>query len=184
MKRYALLKTLVPVMRDSLVVCNIGIPSQELFAIEDRDNHFYMLGSMGLCTSIALGLSLNTAKKVIALEGDGSMLMNLSTLATIGNRGPNNLFAVIIDNGSYGATGDQASYTSAATSLAGIARAAGCKRVIECNGDAAAEHLEGALNEGQSTLIIAKVESGNEPVPVVSLHPVVLRERFRACVSH
>ena len=95
MKRYALLKTLVPVMRDSLVVCNIGIPSQELFAIEDRDNHFYMLGSMGLCTSIALGLSLNTTKNVIALEGDGSMLMNLSTLATIGNRGPNNLFALL-----------------------------------------------------------------------------------------
>ena len=112
------------------------------------------------------------------------MLMNLSTLATIGNRGPNNLFAVIIDNGSYGSTGDQASYTSAATSLAGIARAAGCKRVIECNGDAAAKHLEEALNEGQSTLIVAKVESGNEPVPVVPLHPVVLRERFRACVSH
>ena len=88
MKRYALLQTLVPVIRDSLVVCNIGIPSQELFAIEDRDNHFYMLGSMGLCTSIALGLSLNTTKNVVALEGDGSMLMNLGTLATIGNRAP------------------------------------------------------------------------------------------------
>ena len=116
--------------------------------------------------------------------GDGSMLMNLGTLATIGNRGPNNLFPVIIDNGSYGSTGDQVSYTSAATSLAGIARAAGCERVIECNGEAAAGHLEGALNEDQSTLIIAKVESGNEPVPVVPLHPIVLRERFRACVSY
>ena len=112
------------------------------------------------------------------------MLMNLGTLATIGNRGPNNLFPVIIDNGSYGSTGDQVSYTSAATSLAGIARAAGCERVIECDGEAAAGHLEGALNEDQSTLIIAKVESGNEPVPVVPLHPIVLRERFRACVSY
>ena len=184
MKRYALLQTLVPVIRDSLVVCNIGIPSQELFAIEDRDNHFYMLGSMGLCTSIALGLSLNTTKNVVALEGDGRMLMILGTVATIGYRGPNNLFPVIIDNGSYGSTGDQVSYTSAATSLAGIARAAGCERVIECNGEAAAGHLEGALNEDQSTLIIAKVESGNEPVPVVPLHPIVLRERFRACVSY
>ena len=107
----------------------------------------------------------------------------LYPLRRIGNRGPNNLFPVIIDNGSYGSTGDQASYTSAATSLAGIARAAGCERVIECSGEAAAEHLEAALNEGQSTLIIAKVESGNEPVPVVPLHPVVLRERFRASVS-
>ena len=85
MKRYALLQTLVPVIRDSLVVCNIGIPSQELFAIEDRDNHFYMLGSMGLCTSIALGLSLNTTKNVVALEGDGSMSVSYThlTLPTI-----------------------------------------------------------------------------------------------------
>ena len=184
MNRYELIETLVPVLKDTLVVCNIGIPSQELFSICDRENHFYMLGSMGLCSSIGLGLALTTNKSVVALEGDGALLMNLGTLATIGNRGLNNLFAVIIDNGSYGSTGDQASYTSAATSLAGIARAAGCERVIECNGDAAAEHLEGALNEAQSTLIIAKVESGNEPVPVVPLHPVVLRERFRACVSH
>ena len=48
MNRYELMETLVPALKDTLVICNIGIPSQELFAISDRNNHFYMLGSMGL----------------------------------------------------------------------------------------------------------------------------------------
>ena len=183
MKRYALLKTLVPVLRESLVICNIGIPSQELYAIEDRPNHFYMLGSMGLCTSIALGLSLTTNKPVVALEGDGSMLMNLGTLATIGNRAPGNFSAVIIDNGSYGSTGDQPSYTADKTSLAGIALAAGCAEVVECTGKDTARHLSNALHSSDPTVIVAKVESGNETVPIVPLHPVVMRERFRAAVA-
>ena len=105
MNRYELLETLVPVLKDALVVCNIGIPSQELHEIVDRDNHFYMLGSMGLCSSIGLGLALTTSKRVVALEGDGSVLMNLGPLATIGNRAPDNLVLLIIHNGSYGSTG-------------------------------------------------------------------------------
>ena len=122
MNRYELIETLVPVLKDALVVCNIGIPSQELFSIRDRENHFYMLGSMGLCSSIGLGLALTTNKSVVALEGDGALLMNLGTLATIGNRAPDNLILLVIDNGSYGSTGDQATYTSEATSLADMAR--------------------------------------------------------------
>jgi sulfopyruvate decarboxylase subunit beta len=66
MNRYELIETLVPVLKDALVVCNIGIPSQELFSIRDRKNHFYMLGSMGLCSSIGLGLALTTNKSVVA----------------------------------------------------------------------------------------------------------------------
>ena len=67
MNRYELIETLVPVLKDALVVCNIGIPSQELFSIRDRENHFYMLGSLGLCSSIGLGLALTTIKSVVGL---------------------------------------------------------------------------------------------------------------------
>ena len=95
MNRYELIETVVPVLKDTLVVCNIGIPSQELFSICDRENHFYMLGSMGLCSSIGLGLALTTNKSVVALEGDGALLMNLGTLATIGNRAPDNLILLV-----------------------------------------------------------------------------------------
>ena len=183
MKRYELIETLVPVLKNALVVCNIGIPSQELFSIRDRDNHFYMLGSMGLCSSIGLGLALTTNKSVVALEGDGALLMNLGTLATIGNRAPDNLILLVIDNGSYGSTGDQATYTSEATSLADMARGGGCQSVIECPGKDTAGVLVDALGAKQSSVIISKVAPGNRPLPVVPLHPIVLRERFKKTIQ-
>ena len=183
MNRYELIETLVSVLKDALVVCNIGIPSQELFSIRDRENHFYMLGSMGLCSSIGLGLALTTNKSVVALEGDGALLMNLGTLATIGNRAPDNLILLVIDNGSYGSTGDQATYTSEATSLADMARGGGCQSVIECPGKDTAGVLVDALTAKQSSVIISKVVPGNRPLPVVPLHPIVLRERFKKAIQ-
>ena len=183
MNRYELIETLVPVLKDALVVCNIGIPSQELFSIRDRENHFYMLGSMGLCSSISLGLALTTNKSVVALEGDGALLMNLGTLATIGNRAPDNLILLVIDNGSYGSTGDQATYTSEATSLADMARGGGCQSVIECSGEDTAGVLVDALGARQASVIISKVAPGNRSVPVVPLHPIVLRERFKKAIQ-
>ena len=183
MNRYELIETLVPVLKDALVVCNIGIPSQELFSIRDRENHFYMLGSMGLCSSIGLGLALTTKKSVVALEGDGALLMNLGTLATIGNRAPDNLILLVIDNGSYGSTGDQATYTSEDTSLADMARGGGCQSVIECPGKDTAGVLADGLGAKQSSVIISKVVPGNRPLPVVPLHPIVLRERFKKAIQ-
>jgi len=182
MNRYELIKTLVPVFKDALVVCNIGIPSQELFSVCDRDNHFYMLGSMGLCSSIGLGLALTTDKPVVALEGDGAVLMNLGTLATIGNRAPANLTLLIIDNGSYGSTGDQATYTSGETSLAAVARGAGSQKVIECPGEETAGVLADCLTARRAAVIVSRVAAGNRPLPVVPLHPIVLRERFRQSI--
>ena len=182
MNRFELIESLVPVLEDTLVVCNIGIPSQELFAICDRENHFYMLGSMGLCSSIGLGLALTTNKSVVALEGDGAVLMNLGTLATIGNRDPDNLVLLVIDNGSYGSTGDQATYTSEATSLAVMARGGGCSNVIECSGETTAGVLADALSAKQASVIVSKVIPGNRPLPVVPIHPIVLRERFKKVI--
>ena len=83
MIRYELLKELLPVISDHLVVCNIGAPSQELFNLDDQPSNFYMLGSMGLASSIGLGLALSQPRPVIVIDGDGSVLTNLATLATI-----------------------------------------------------------------------------------------------------
>ncbi len=65
MNRFELLTLLQDNLQDNLVVCNIGLPSQELYKINDRHNYFYMLGSMGLASSIGLGLSLSIDKNVI-----------------------------------------------------------------------------------------------------------------------
>ena len=85
MNRFELLNLLQPTIENELVICNIGLPSQELYKINDRPNYFYMLGSMGLASSIGLGLSLSIDKNIISIDGDGSVLMNMNTLATIGN---------------------------------------------------------------------------------------------------
>ena len=102
MIRYEVLKTLLPVISDELVVCNIGSPSQELHALDDRATNFYMLGTMGLASSIGFGLALVQDKPVISIDGDGSVLTNLATLSTIANNPRDNFILLIIDNGSYG----------------------------------------------------------------------------------
>ena len=80
MNRSEILKSIIPVITDELVVCNIGLPSQELFMLDDQPSNFYMLGTMGLCSSIGLGLAMSQPSKVVAIDGDGSILTNLGTL--------------------------------------------------------------------------------------------------------
>ena len=75
MIRSDVLKTLIPLISDELVVTNIGLPSQEMHLLDDQPTNFYMLGTMGLASSIGLGLAMAQPKKVIAIDGDGSVLM-------------------------------------------------------------------------------------------------------------
>ena len=77
MIRSDILKDIAPVISNELVICNIGLPSQELHLIDDQPTNFYMLGTMGLASSIGLGLALAQDKKVISIDGDGSVLTNL-----------------------------------------------------------------------------------------------------------
>jgi len=183
MIRSEILKEIAPILRDQLVVCNIGIPSQELHAIDDQPTNFYMLGTMGLASSIGLGLALAQPKPVITIDGDGSVLTNLGTLPTIGNNAPPNYILLIIDNGSYGSTGDQPTYAGMKTSLTGMAKAAGCDRVIECQAEETGRVLQEALDAGQATVIVSKCESGNAKMPVITMDPVVIRHRFMQAVK-
>lgn len=182
MIRRDVLKSLVPIIRDHLVVCNIGLPSQELFQLDDRPDNFYMLGTMGLSSSIGLGVALTQSATVIAIDGDGSVLTNLATLATIANNVADNFILIIIDNASYGSTGNQPTYTGGKTSLAAIARACGCEHVVACDDDETAGEVEKALSSGRMTIIVSKCEPGNVDVPVIEMNPVMIRERFMADV--
>lgn len=178
MIRSDVLKTLIPVISDELVVCNIGLPSQELHMLDDQPSNFYMLGTMGLSSSIGFGLALAQDAKVISIDGDGSVLTNLGTLPTIANNAVDNYILFIVDNGSYGSTGDQPTYASGKTSLAKVAKACGCENVIECGGEDAAEVLKTALASNKMTIIVCKCESGNIPVPVIELDAPVIKHRF------
>lgn len=162
------------VAQEALVVCNIGFPSRELYAMMDRSENFYMLGSMGLASSIGLGLALALPKRrVIVLDGDGSVLMNLGTLATLAHNAPRNYLLVILDNCCYGSTGSQPTCTQFGTDLEAMARGAGAKSVRTATN---AEDLRSAFRG--SGIVVAKVEFGNADVPIIPLSPEKIIERF------
>jgi len=183
MIRSEILKEIAPIIRDQLVVCNIGLPSQELHSIDDQPSNFYMLGTMGLSSSIGLGLALAQDKKVISIDGDGSVLTNLGTLPTIANNVANNYILLIIDNGSYGSTGDQPTYAGRKTSLTKVAEACGCENVVECQAEDTGKVLQEAIDGDQMTIIVCKCESGNIKLPVITMDPVVIRDRFMKTVA-
>ena len=146
--------------------------------IDDQPSNFYMLGTMGLSSSIGLGVALAQNKKVISIDGDGSVLTNFGTLPTIANNVADNFILLIIDNGSYGSTGDQVTYAGKKTSLTAVAKACGCENVVECRAEDTGAVLQAALDSNKMTIIVCKCESGNIPVPVITMDPVVIRDRF------
>lgn len=162
--------------QDALLVGNIGYPSRELCAVGDRPENFYMLGSMGLASSIGLGLALaRPDRKVIAIDGDGAVLMNLGSLATIADQDPENYLLVILDNGCYGSTGSQPTCTSRRADLVRVAEGAGVSEVRLAA--TPAEVRDGMAGKG---VLVVKVEIGNAKVPVIDLSPEEIVERFMA----
>ena len=151
---------LYPELEDKLVVTIMGACAQELYDLGHKENFFYLQHAMGLASSIGLGLALHLPQqKVVVLDGDGSVLMNLGTLATLARYRPRNLVHVIFDNGSLLSTGGFDSHTtSGVTDLAAIARGAGVEHVVAVDsvmdfGDAAIE----AFARNDLTVIVAKV---------------------------
>lgn len=176
MKRSEVLQAVA--QRTGLIICNLGMPSRELYALADKPSNFYMLGSMGMASSIGLGLALSQGKRVYVIDGDGSLLMNLGSLATVANYAPPNYCLVVVDNKGYGSTGHQPTHTAGRTDLAGIARAAGVKGVKTV---AALKDLEDCLQEQQeeSLVIIAETDASSAEVPQVPLLPWFIARRFK-----
>ncbi|GAB5447665.1 sulfopyruvate decarboxylase subunit beta [Gymnodinialimonas sp.] len=183
MIRSEILREIAPILNPHLVVCNIGLPSQELHMIDDNELNFYMLGTMGLSSSIGLGLALAQDKTVISIDGDGSVLTNLGTLPTIANNVADNFILLIIDNGSYGSTGDQPTYAGKLTKLENVARACGCENVVVCEDKDTGATLQAAIDSKQMTIIVSKCDSGNIKLPVITMDPVVIRARFMDAVA-
>src|SRR6266571_3970951 len=131
MKRAKCIEAIYPELQDKLVVTIMGACAQELYDLGHCENFFYLQHAMGLASSIGLGLALNLPnEKVVVLDGDGSLLMNLGGLATLARYRPPNMAHIVFDNGSLLSTGGFASHTtSGITDPAAIARGAGVKNV-------------------------------------------------------
>lgn len=100
---------------NDVVVSTTGLISREIFERFDSDRNIYVPGSMGLCSSIGLGLAVSLKeKRIIIIDGDASLLMNLASIVTIGNYKPSNLFHFVLDNGAYGSCSEEKSMSDSA----------------------------------------------------------------------
>jgi len=174
---------LVARLRDHAVVASLGHPAYDLFLAGDRPANFYTWGSMGLTSSIALGIALARPDcPVVALDGDGSLLMNLGSLATIGACSPANLLVVVWDNEQYGTTGGQPTATSLGADLAAAARAMGLDATAVTTAEQFDRALDRADESRRATVIVAKVEEsipGGRP----PLDCVFIKQRFMAAIG-
>ncbi len=162
MKRADCIEALYPELEDRLVVTIMGAAAQELYDLGHRENFFYLQHAMGLASSIGLGLAMNSPQnRVVVLDGDGSVLMNMGSLATLARYRPRNLTHIVFDNGSLLSTGGFPSHTATGvTNLAKVAAGAGCPKVKAVNNmfqfiEATAE----AFDNEVMTTIVAKVEA-------------------------
>jgi sulfopyruvate decarboxylase subunit beta len=185
MKRWDAIAALVPLFPDALVVACNGMIGRDLFATGDRPNHFYMIGSMGLASSIGLGLALTQPKRrVVVLDGDGNVLMNMGTLANVAAARPANYYHVILDNGTHASTGDQKTVSNL-VHLEEVARAAGYRQVWRVHNAADLERAARAFHSATGPVcLLLEVEPGNQPkVQRVAIEAPMMTLRFRAAAS-
>jgi phosphonopyruvate decarboxylase len=162
---------------NSVLLASTGFCGRELYAIADRANHLYMVGSMGCVTPLALGLALARPDlKVIALDGDGAALMRMGALATVGASAPRNFWHLLLDNGAHESTGGQAT-VSATVAFADVAAACGYRSCLDT--DSAAQ-LAGwlKLSDGPHFARLLTRTGTPKDLPRPSVTPAQVRERF------
>jgi phosphonopyruvate decarboxylase/sulfopyruvate decarboxylase subunit beta len=186
MKLVEALSVLVPLLHDELVVHANGFISRESFNLEDRPGNFYMIGSMGLASSIALGVALNKPeRRVVVFDGDGNVLMNLGSLALIGATQTANLLHVVFDNEVYGSTGNQRTI-SGQVALEDIARASGYKQVRRVDSEAALRvAAQEMLAQPGPSFLLSKIEPDREERKIgrITHEPPRIAARFMAAIK-
>ncbi len=185
MKGIDVYRELLPMLKNEPTVCANGYISREIFNVVDREENFYMIGSMGLASSIGLGVALaRPDKKTLIFDGDGNVLMAMGTLAMIAAAQPKNLLHITIDNGVYESTGKQRSL-SPQIPLEAVALSTGYKQALRVT---QLEELRPAFeklynSEGPNFLLV-KVEPGFDPNNGRVTHtPEEIKNRFMEAVA-
>jgi thiamine pyrophosphate-dependent acetolactate synthase large subunit-like protein len=194
MTRLEATRRIVELAPDAAIIASLGHPAYDLFAAGDRPRNFYTWGSMGVATSIGLGLALaRPGVRVIVLDGDGSLLMNLGSLATIGMYAPGNLVIVVMDNEEYATTGGQTTPTAHGADLDAAARAMGIaatttvrsKGELRAVGAGLAAPVRGDHGRPQhpagALFIVAKVKE-SAPTAKPPLDCVFIKQRFMSAI--
>lgn len=180
MNRGALTKRLVAKLKnEEAVIGGVGNNNFDLWAAGQRPQNFYMLGSMGLAGSIALGVAITQPRrKIFALEGDGSILMQLGSFGTMATVAPDNLCLIIWDNSLYQITGSQKTLTATGTDLVAMARGAG---ITQADWAADEDHfdvlVDAALTEKGPRVIAVRTDNAT-PVVQTDRDPARIRMNF------
>jgi len=182
MNRFDITQRMLKLLRnDEAVIGGIGYSNFDLWGASGgkRTQNFYMLGSMGLAVPIALGVAIaQPQRRVIALEGDGSILMELGSLATVASRRQKNLAIVILDNGAYQITGGQATVTGDCADIVGIARASGIAQSAWAADESAFEELIAqSLREDGPWLIGCRIDNA-KPKDTTERDPPRIKDQF------
>jgi sulfopyruvate decarboxylase subunit beta len=179
MKRFDCLKALAAQSKGTLVVSSAGATTLEWNALRP-DGANFRVRTLGLCSSIALGMALGLPhRKVIALDGDGSLLMNLCSLPTLARMNPKNLIHIVFDNQVYEASGCGETATARGTDLVGIACASGIKNATWANSvEAFTQSVSRALSGDELVFIGAKIETARTEVPPYPMDEVENKYRF------
>jgi len=164
---------------DTVLLASTGFCGRELYAIQDRPNHLYMVGSMGCVVPLALGLALARPDlRVIALDGDGAALMRMGAFATVGAYGPPNLAHLLLDNGAHDSTGAQAT-VSPNVSFGEVAAACGYAASLETDSvSRLAEWLELPPLEGPRFVRLLTRPGTPADLPRPSITPVDVKTRL------
>jgi thiamine pyrophosphate-dependent acetolactate synthase large subunit-like protein len=159
------MKALAPMITDQLVVTNVARTGFEWKMAAPREGNLYTM-AMGMVTPVVLGLALSLPHRgVIALDGDGGILLNLGTLATVANQAPPNLISIIFDNQSYASTGGLPTATAGKTDLVAIAKGAGIENAVGVHDIETFTELARAAVAGNGPwVIVCRVVSEKPPV--------------------
>jgi len=169
---------------EEITVTNLGVPCKELYACKDRALNFYMFGSMGLVSSIGMGIALRSEKTVVAFDGDGSLLMNPNALLEIAKEAPKNLIIIALDNGAYGSTGSQETCALRYIDLEIFANACGIPNTAKVN---TREGLVEAFRKFRAmkelALIHVILKPGNTNAPNIPMSPEEATKRFKGALE-
>jgi len=166
-----------------ILLATTGYSGRELYALEDRNNQFYMVGSMGCISSIGLGIALvRPTQRVIVIDGDGAMLMRMSALAIIGYERPPNLLHILLDNQCHESTGGQ-STVSHSIDFGAIAAASGYEKVVHVNTAQEVQTVIESTTE-QLTFLQVKTKPGiPDKLPRPKITPPEVAQRLRQFIQ-
>ena len=178
MNRRSSIEIICKEIKNEIIISANGFLSRDLFNTFEKSSNFYMLGSMGLASSIGLGLAIkNPKKKIFVFDGDGNILMNLGSLTTIGNLKPKNLIHIIFDNNSHESTGGQPT-SSNDIHIEKIAKVVGYKIFKIRNKKELINIIKKIKNMSGPIMILIKIEKNQKIGGRITIEPIEIKKRF------